>query len=172
MLIIFSGLPGSGKSTVAKIVTQRLGAVYLRVDTVEQAIRSVSEPGQKIGPEGYFALYGLASENLKLGSTVVTDSVNDINLVRDAFRNIALSLNVPFLEVEIVCSDEKEHRYRVENRVSDIPGLMPPDWEQVKNREYEPWEREHLILDTAVLSAAECADKILEIRHKIALNWS
>jgi hypothetical protein len=81
-------------------------------------------------------------------------------------------LNVPFLEVEIVCSDEKEHRYRVENRVSDIPGLMPPDWEQVKNREYEPWGREHLILDTAVLSAAECADKILEIRHKIALNWS
>jgi hypothetical protein len=68
----------------------------------------------------------------------VTDSVNDINLVRDAFRNIALSLNVPFLEVEIVCSDEKEHRYRVENRISDIPGLTPPDWERVKNREYEP----------------------------------
>lgn len=59
MLIIFSGLPGSGKSTVAKIVAQRLGAVYLRIDTVEQAIRSVSEPGQKTGPEGYFALYGL-----------------------------------------------------------------------------------------------------------------
>ncbi|EPL4522840.1 AAA family ATPase [Enterobacter asburiae] len=170
MLIIFSGLPGSGKSTVAKIVTQRLGAVYLRVDTVEQAIRSVYEPGQETGPEGYFAIYSLASENLKLGSTVVTDSVNDINLVRDTFRNIALSLNVPFLEVEIVCSDEKEHRYRVEHRVSDIPGLTPPDWKQVKNREYAPWEREHLILDTALLSAAECADKILEIRNKIALN--
>lgn len=170
MLIIFSGLPGSGKSTVAKIVTQRLGAVYLRVDTVEQAIRSVYEPGQETGPEGYFAIYGLASENLKLGSTVVTDSVNDINLVRDTFRNIALSLNVPFLEVEIVCSDEKEHRYRVEHRVSDITGLTPPDWKQVKNREYAPWEREHLILDTALLSAAECADKILEIRNKTALN--
>jgi len=49
MLIIFSGLPGCGKSTVAKIVTQRLGAVYLRVDTVEQAIRSVYEPGEKRG---------------------------------------------------------------------------------------------------------------------------
>jgi hypothetical protein len=57
----------------------------------------------------------------------VTDSVNDINLVRDTYRNIALSLNVPFLEVEIVCSDEKEHRHRVENRVTDIPGLTSPD---------------------------------------------
>lgn len=170
MLIIFSGLPGSGKSTVAKIVTQRLGAVYLRVDTVEQAIRSVSEPGHKIGPEGYFVIYGLASENLKLGSTVVTDSVNDINLVRDTFRNIALALNVPFLEVEIVCSDKKEHRFRVENRVSDISGHTLPDWEQVQTREYEPWEREHLTLDTALFSAEECADKILAIRNTIALN--
>ena len=170
MLIIFSGLPGSGKSTVAKIVTQRLGALYLRVDTVEQAIRSVSEPGHKIGPEGYFVIYGLASENLKLGSTVVTDSVNDINLVRDTFRNIALALNVPFLEVEIVCSDEKEHRFRVENRVSDISGHILPGWEQVQTREYEPWEREHLTLDTALFSAEECADKILAIRNTIALN--
>lgn len=125
MLFIFSGLPGSGKSTVAKILSERLRAVYLRVDTVEQAIRSVSEHSQKIGPEGYFVLYELARENLKLGSNVVTDSVNDINLVRDAFRNIAISLNVPFLEIEILCSDKKQHRYRVENRRSDILGLTP-----------------------------------------------
>lgn len=43
MLIIFNGLPGSGKSTVAKLLSQKINAVYLRVDTVEQAIRSVSE---------------------------------------------------------------------------------------------------------------------------------
>ncbi|EOY8016729.1 AAA family ATPase, partial [Salmonella enterica] len=123
MLFVFSGLPGSGKSTVAKILSERLRAVYLRVDTVEQAIRSVSEHSPEIGPEGYFVLYELARENLKLGSDVVTDSVNDINLVRDSFYNIAISLNVPLLEVEILCSDKKKHRFRVENRISDIPGL-------------------------------------------------
>ena len=163
MLFIFSGMPGSGKSTIAKILSQRLSAVYLRVDTVEQAISSVSEPGRKTGPEGYFVIYELARENLKLGSTVVTDSVNDINLVRDTFCNIARSLNVRFLEIEIFCSDKKQHRYRVENRMSDIPGLTNPDWEQVQSRQYEPWDREHLQLDTAILSATECVDKILEI---------
>ena len=39
MLIIFSGLPGSGKSTIARALAKRLGAVYLRIDTIEQAIR-------------------------------------------------------------------------------------------------------------------------------------
>lgn len=161
MLIIFNGLPGSGKSTVAKLLSQTINAVYLRVDTVEQAIRSVSEQNKKIGPEGYFVLYALARENLQLGSTVVTDSVNDINLIRTAFRDIAISLNVPFLEVEILCSDKTQHRYRVENRISDIPGLTAPDWEQVQRRKYEPWEREHLQLDTAILSAPECVDVIV-----------
>jgi len=161
MLIIFNGLPGSGKSTVAKLLSQTINAVYLRVDTVEQAIRSVSEQNKKIGPEGYFVLYALARENLQLGSTVVTDSVNDINLIRNAFRDIAISLNVPFLEVEILCSDKTQHRYRVENRTSDIPGLTTPDWEQVQRRKYEPWEREHLQLDTAILSEPECVDVIL-----------
>ena len=91
MLIIFNGLPGSGKSTVAKLLSQKINAVYLRVDTVEQAIRSVSEQNKKIGPEGYFVLYELARENLQLGATVVTDSVNDINLIRNTFRDVAIS---------------------------------------------------------------------------------
>ena len=37
MLIIFGGLPGSGKSTVAQALALRTGACYLRVDTIEQA---------------------------------------------------------------------------------------------------------------------------------------
>lgn len=161
MLYIFSGLPGTGKSTIAKLLSKKLGTVYLRVDTVEQAIASASEQNKVIGPEGYFVLYELARENLQLGARVVTDSVNDIKLVRDAYRDIAISLNVPFLEIEILCSDKQQHRYRVENRLSDIPGLTPPDWEKVQNRHYEPWDRERLMLDTAVLSAAECVDSIL-----------
>jgi hypothetical protein len=89
-------------------------------------------------------------------------------------KAVKSSLNMQYFRflngAQVVCSDEKEHHYRVENRVSDIPRLMLPYREQVTNREYEPWEREHLILDTALLSAEECADKILEIRNKTALN--
>jgi predicted kinase len=163
MLYIFSGLPGCGKSTIAKLLSEKLKAVYLRVDTIEQALRNGSAASGDIGPEGYFILYGLARDNLKLGLPVVTDSVNDLNLVRDSFRDIATSLNVPCLEIEILCSDPEQHRARVENRVSDIPGLKVPDWQAVVDRVYEPWKREHLKLDTAGLSPAECVEEILKV---------
>ena len=143
---------GSGKSTVAKLLSQKLMlCIYGLIRLSRRFVQYLNRT--KIGPEGYFVLYELARENLQLGATVVTDSVNDINLIRNTFRDVAISLNVPFLEVEILCSDMTQHRYRVENRISDIPGLTTPNWEQVQCRNYEPWEREHLQLDTAILSA-------------------
>jgi hypothetical protein len=37
----------------------------------------------------------------------------------------------------------------VETRVADLPGLRLTAWEEVLSREYAPWNREHLVLDTA-----------------------
>jgi hypothetical protein len=31
----------------------------------------------------------------------------------------------------------------------DIPNLVQPTWQQIVDREYEPWERPHVVLDTA-----------------------
>lgn len=166
MLITFSGLPGTGKSTIARLLAQQIGAVYLRVDTIEQALRSGEESEKAIGPEGYFVIYGLARDNLLLGSTVITDSVNDLQLIRNAYRDIALLSGAPLLEVEVICSDRNKHRFRVENRASDIKGLKLPDWQAVEQREYQAWERDHVQLDSALLSAQQCVDAILQALPK------
>ncbi len=58
-LFIFSGLPGSGKSTLAKELSKVTGATYLRIDTVEQAIRDLCN--FKVEGEGYRLSYRVAS---------------------------------------------------------------------------------------------------------------
>lgn len=142
-------------------MAQRLGPVYLRIDTIEQAIRAAERTGEEMGPAGYVVAYGLARENLKLGSTVITDSVNPIQLTRNAYHDIALSVGVPCLDVEVVCSNPKLHRERVEHRTVDIEGLALPDWQAVINRDYQPWDSERLVLDSATLSVAQSVEKIV-----------
>src|ERR1017187_8131926 len=39
MLIIFGGLPGVGKTAIAKELARLIGALHLRVDSIEQAFR-------------------------------------------------------------------------------------------------------------------------------------
>lgn len=166
MLIIFSGLPGSGKSTIAQALARQLSAFYLRVDTIEQAILKAEEDDREMGPAGYFVAYSLARENLLLGATVITDSVNPLALTRDAYREIALSARTGFLEIEIICSDKTEHRKRVETRVSEVEGLTLPAWKDVTDLTYEPWNREHLILDSSSLSSDQCVSRIIDVLSK------
>ena len=149
MLIIFGGLPGVGKTTIAKALAKQLKAVYLRIDTVEQVLK---REAQLNGPEGYIVCWAQALENLKLGMTVVADSVNAIQITREAWQNVAKEASVSFLEVELVCSDVTEHQRRVETRDADISGHQLPKWQDVQEREYVQWDH-HLGFDTAKQTA-------------------
>lgn len=78
MLIVFGGLPGIGKTTLASLIAEQRRATYLRVDNVEQAIRASGMLAGDVGPSGYLVLYALAKANLILGQTVVAESVNSL----------------------------------------------------------------------------------------------
>ncbi len=166
MLIAFGGLPGTGKTTIAQALARKLAAVYLRIDTLEQALIASGDAGADIGPAGYLAAYAVAADNLRLGLTVVADSVNSLHITRSAWRNVALETDVPILEVEVICSDAATHRQRVEGRNADIPGHMLPTWENVLERQYDPWESEHLIVDTANVSIEQAVETIV---HRLSV---
>ena len=151
MLYIFGGLPGTGKSTLASALAHERKAVYLRVDTIEQAIKNIT--GQPVGPEGYEVAYALATENLRLDAEVVVDSVNALDITRKGWQQAARQANSPFLEIEIICTDIAEHKHRIETRQTSIEGLQLPTWEQVQKREYHPWNTDRILIDTAGESA-------------------
>ena len=43
MLIIFGGLPGTGKTAIARELARQIGAVHLRIDSIEQVIQDSGE---------------------------------------------------------------------------------------------------------------------------------
>jgi predicted kinase len=156
-LIVFSGLPGTGKTTVSKALAARLRAVYLRIDTIEQAMKAAG--AAHIGPAGYAVANALAEANLLLGHSVVADCVNPVRDSRLGWRNVGARASARLVDIHLICSDAAEHRRRVEGRSADIVGHILPSWEEVTQHEFAPRDDEHLLLDTAILSLAELVDR-------------
>jgi predicted kinase len=155
-LIVFAGLPGTGKSSIARSLAKELGAVWLRIDSIEQAIRESALAPGSVDDAGYRAGYAVAEDNLRLGRDVVGDSVNGWMLTRNAWRDVGLRAGAQVVEVEILCTDRDEHRRRVESRTNETPGLIVPDWQAVIGRDYHSWDRDHLTIDTAGRSVVDC----------------
>lgn len=163
ILIMLCGLPATGKSTVAaELISRRTGLAYLRIDSIEQAMRDSGEMGARgVEVSGYMVGYSVAGDLLRSSGQVLVECVNPFGLSRDAWRKVARTQNAPLFEVELYCSDSEEHRQRVEHRTVDVPGLALPDWQAVQDREYEPWEEANLRIDTSRTSPSDAADLIL-----------
>jgi predicted kinase len=158
-LYIFAGLPGSGKSTLSKRLSARLGAVYLRIDTIEQALRDLC--AFDVQGEGYRLAYRVARDNLLIGASVVADSCNPIELTRREWEQVARDSGTRFVNIEVVCSDAREHRRRAETRVSEVSGLEQPTWDEIDTREYDAWTVDRIVVDTAGKSIDECEAELI-----------
>lgn len=158
-LYIFSGLPASGKSTLAELLARRLGAAYVRIDTIEQALRELCSVD--VQGEGYRLAYRVVADNLRLGISVVADSCNPIELTRREWERTATDVGARCVNIEIVCSDLQEHRTRVETRRTTVQGLRLPTWQEVIARAYDHWTEGRVVLDTFGRSAEECVDELL-----------
>jgi len=162
MLIVLGGLPGTGKTTIARELARAIDAVHIRIDSIEQAILESRLSAESVEDAGYRVGYVLAEDNLRLGRIVIADSVNPLPITRDSWLRVANRAQVPAVEVEIECSDQAEHRRRVEDRFGDLPGLPALTWQDAITRDYQPWRREHLVIDTAGRSVEQCVALLRE----------
>ena len=161
LLVVVGGLPAVGKTAVCRALLGERPMTWLRVDSIEQALRRSGEMAPDMpGGAGYYAAAAVAGDVLSTGGDVLVECVNPLPITRRLWERTAADAGSCLLQVELVCSDRDEHRRRVEQRVSDIAGLVLPDWRDVLQRDYAPWPEADLRLDTGRLEAAGVAELI------------
>jgi predicted kinase len=154
-LIVLSGLPGSGKSTVAEGLSRTLSIPLFSVDPIEAAMWRGGLSKDQTGIAAYDVAIALADEHLRLGHSVIVDAVNPIEAPRAAWRSLAATYRAEMKIIECVCADEAVHRQRIEARVRNIAGMPEVSWARAQRRraEYEAWTDARLTLDTSAKSA-------------------
>jgi len=152
-LIMISGLPGVGKTSVAEIAAARTGSVHLSIDAVEEWILACGlTRGWQVGVAAYEAARAMAELNLRLGRSVIIDAVNDSEDARQTWRAAAARTSSRIDFVHLVVADAQEHERRLSGRDRGLAYVGEPTWTDVQRRraDYAAWSDEVVELDTTV----------------------
>ena len=158
-----TGLPASGKSTIARELRPRLEALGLTVEVLESdAVRRILTPAATYSREErdlfYRALAFTGERLVAYGVTVLFDATAS----RRAYRDVARSMIPRFAEVAVECplavcmQRDRKGTYRKGERgeARSVPGLQEP---------YEPPLVPELRIDTVKLPTEESVRLILDM---------
>ena len=165
-LIVVSGLPGVGKTSIAEVVAARTRSVHLSIDAVEESILACGLPsGWQVGVAAYEAARAMAEQNLRLGHDVVVDAVNDSEPARQTWRTAAARTGAHIAFVYLVISDVREHERRLSSRDRGLVWVGEPTWADVQRRraDYAAWSDEVLELDTSGRTPGEIAKTLIAL---------
>jgi predicted kinase len=150
-LIVFSGLPGTGKSTLAEVAGRQLRVPVFAVDWL---LGSLTPFGgyhlDELLKAGAELLTTLALRQLELGQSAILDFPAEDLTTRTRWRTLAHAAGAQFRVVVCTCSDRELHRARLEGRKRGIPGWHEGgNWANVERRmtEFPPWTGEVLTID-------------------------
>jgi predicted kinase len=152
-VVIFTGLPGTGKSTLAEKVARITGAPAFAGDWLMGGLKPAHRALAQLDRSEYLAawfglLRTLVTRQLMLGQSAVVDDVVSSGQF-DLWQATADQFSARLFTIECVCSDEAIHRTRIEGRVRGIPGWHEVGWDHVERMRAEtsPPTFERLVVD-------------------------
>jgi predicted kinase len=137
LLVVVSGLPGTGKSTLAIALSERIGAITLSRDLARQQTgtrlavvdrlftRLFGRHRPGLQQQAGRRLQAAAARELAYGRPVVVEAVADPSL-RHQMAALAAQHQAPLCPIEVVCSDPAEHARRLRGR--------PGNWQRIVTR--------------------------------------
>lgn len=159
VLLLVTGLPGTGKSTLAARTAPALGAPVLGWDwmmgalTPFPAVQATLEAMDRLDHRhvGWSLLWQAARAQPRRGQSVVLDGVARAAETA-ATRELAADCGAAAWVVMTTCPDLEEHRARIEGRCRGIPGWHELSWDDVEGtrQRFEPPDDVDLVIDSRV----------------------
>jgi len=162
-LIVFRGLQGVGKSSIAKALSSQLECLVLSVDEIESSIlESGVEKGHESGYAAYLVAELLAKNELAQNRDVIIDACNYVKEAIAIWDGVVANTGANLFYVNCIL-DEDIHRKRLESRTRNLYGMREIVWEDVLKRieDTEELRLEQLEIDTAG-EIEVSVDRILE----------
>ena len=138
-LVIFSGLPGTGKSTLAHKLAQELGWPLISIDDVTGEIPE--NAGIPFWDSRVAVLLRVTEVQLELGLSVVVDSVF-MNRDRNHAQELARKHGVRFRPIYVFLSDDDVWKQRVTERYEEMQNPEVATWERIQHQRerFRTWE--------------------------------
>ena len=148
-LILIAGMPGGGKTTLARLVSRQLGIPVFAKDRVQRVLRDHNLAKENTG-DGYYVILDMADEQLGLGLSCILDATFPLDHFRTVASEIAQRHKANLCALYCYCSDDNMWRERMTDRVHYVPGWKPVGWADVlRMREYyQPWNDNALFMDS------------------------
>ena len=118
LVVQMHGEPGSGKSSVARALAPRIGAVVLDKDVIKAALLRAGIAEAQAGAGAYGAYFAQAESIVGLGHSLILDNPVFWPSVEARWLALCARAGSPALLIECVCLDAAELRRRLATRAA------------------------------------------------------
>ncbi len=164
MLILISGLPGSGKSFFAEALCKKIGAEYLSSDIIRKRLRLRSQYDERTKQRVYDEMFQRCQQYIDEGRTTVLDATFYKRAVRDLFIQMAEERQVPYLIIQV-----KADENTIKSRLLRKRTYSEADFEVYKKIRdcFEPFEEDYLELYSDKMTLQEMFEKTIQFIERI-----